>query len=93
MGNRLAGGWLSELEKAMAGRSAKRTERLQVMLEPDELKALDDWRFGNRLPTRAAAVRELLRRGLSLGDKQDVEAVPSTSGSWSVVERNDKQSG
>ncbi len=77
----------------MAGRSAKRTERLQVMLEPDELAALDDWRFSNRLPTRAAAVRELLRRGLSLGDKQDVEAVPSASGSWSVVERNAKQSG
>jgi hypothetical protein len=42
-----------------------RGERLQIMLTPEELKALDDWRFGARMPSRAAAVRELLRRGLS----------------------------
>jgi hypothetical protein len=42
----------------------KRGERLQIMLAPDELAALDDWRFSRRMPTRAAAVRELLRRGL-----------------------------
>jgi len=41
-----------------------RGERLQIMLTGDELRALDDWRFTNRLPSRAAAVRELLRRGL-----------------------------
>jgi hypothetical protein len=41
-----------------------RAERLQIMLSDDELKALDDWRFSQRMPSRAAAVRELLRRGL-----------------------------
>lgn len=41
-----------------------RGERLQIMLTPEELKALDDWRFSRRMPSRAAAVRELLRRGL-----------------------------
>lgn len=41
-----------------------RDERLQIMLTPDELSALDDWRFKHRMPSRAAAVRELLRRGL-----------------------------
>jgi hypothetical protein len=41
-----------------------REQRLQVMLRPDELRALDDWRFSHRMPSRAAAVRELLRRGL-----------------------------
>jgi hypothetical protein len=35
------------------------------MLEAEELKALDDFRFANRMPSRAAAVRELLRRGLT----------------------------
>ena len=35
------------------------------MLEPDELRALDDFRFTNRLPSRAADVRELLKRGLA----------------------------
>jgi hypothetical protein len=41
-----------------------RPERLQVMLNEDELAALDDWRFAQRMPSRAAAIRELLRRGL-----------------------------
>jgi hypothetical protein len=41
-----------------------RPERLQVMLNEDELAALDDWRFAQRMPSRAAAIRELLGRGL-----------------------------
>jgi hypothetical protein len=42
-----------------------RGERLQIMLTKEELVALDDWRFGKRMPSRAAAIRELLRRGLA----------------------------
>lgn len=42
-----------------------RGERLQIMLTPEELKALDDWRFAARMPSRASAVRELLKRGLA----------------------------
>lgn len=42
-----------------------RGERLQIMLTPDELTALDDWRFQKQMPSRASAVRELLRRGLA----------------------------
>ena len=42
-----------------------RGERLQIMLMPEELEALDNWRFSRRMPSRAAAVRELLKRGLS----------------------------
>jgi hypothetical protein len=34
------------------------------MLTDWELKAVDDWRFAKRMPSRAAAVRELLKRGL-----------------------------
>jgi hypothetical protein len=41
-----------------------RGERLQIMLTPRELKLLDDWRFSRRMPSRAAAIRELLKRGL-----------------------------
>jgi hypothetical protein len=41
-----------------------RGERLQIMLTEDEQAALDDWRFCKRMPSRAAAVRELLKRGL-----------------------------
>lgn len=43
-----------------------RGERLQVMLSPDELLALDNFRFRHRMPTRAAAVRELLKLGLTV---------------------------
>lgn len=42
-----------------------RGERLQIMLTQDELVALDDWRFRARMPSRAAAIRELLKRGLA----------------------------
>ena len=42
-----------------------RGERLQIMLSPEELKAVDDFRFKQRMPSRAAAVRELFRIGLA----------------------------
>ena len=42
-----------------------RDERLQIMLSPEELDLVDDFRFKKRMPSRAAAVRELMRRGLS----------------------------
>ena len=42
-----------------------RGERLQIMLTRDELEALDNWRFDKRMPSRAAAIRELLKRGLA----------------------------
>jgi hypothetical protein len=42
-----------------------RDERLQIMLSPEELVAVDDFRFKKRMPSRAAAVRELLQRGLA----------------------------
>ena len=41
-----------------------RGERLQIMLTKAELTLVDDWRFSRRMPSRASAVRELLRRGL-----------------------------
>ena len=46
--------------------SEMRGERLQVMLSPEELAALDDFRFRHRMPTRAAAIRELLKLGLCM---------------------------
>ena len=42
-----------------------RGERLQIMLTSEEIAALDNWRFSRRMPSRAAAVRELLKRGLA----------------------------
>ncbi|HEY6257349.1 MAG TPA: hypothetical protein VIY51_16320 [Xanthobacteraceae bacterium] len=43
-----------------------RDERLQIMLSPQELTVIDDFRFKQRMPSRAAAVRELLKRGLAV---------------------------
>ncbi len=35
------------------------------MLDAGELAAVDDFRFKKRMPSRASAVRELLKRGLA----------------------------
>jgi hypothetical protein len=43
----------------------ERGERLQIMLNAEELAAVEDFRFQRRMPSRASAVRELLRRGLA----------------------------
>ena len=42
-----------------------RLERLQIMLTGEELILLDDFRYKTRMPSRASAVRELLKRGLA----------------------------
>lgn len=42
-----------------------RGERLQIMLTPEELKVIDNWRFAKRMPSRASAIRELLKRGMA----------------------------
>jgi len=66
-------------------RPPKRTEKLQLMLSRDELQAIDDWRFDNRLPSRAAAIRELLRRGLA-AKGFDEPPTDAPSGDFRVVE-------
>ena len=53
----------------MTPANPSRTERLQIPLPADEVAAIDDFRFRNRIPTRAAAVRELIRRGLASADE------------------------
>ena len=56
-----------------------RGERLQIMLSPEELAALDDFRFKQRMPSRAAAVRELFRLGLaSVGIRPAEQGAKST---------------
>jgi hypothetical protein len=47
-----------------SGIDRDRTERLQFFLSADELAAVDEFRFQTRMPSRSAAVRELLKRGL-----------------------------
>jgi hypothetical protein len=52
------------MKNGKGGNGLVREERLQIMLSPEELKAVDNFRFIHRMPSRAAAVRELLRYGL-----------------------------
>ena len=42
-----------------------RGERLQIMLSPEEFRVVDSFRFQHRMPSRAAAVRELFRLGIA----------------------------
>jgi len=39
------------------------------MLSKEELDEIDNWRFASRMPTRAAAVRELIRLGMKSAAK------------------------
>ena len=63
-----------------------RDERLQIMLSPEELSVLDDFRFKHRMPTRAAAVRELLRLGLTV---VGTDADGQKSSNYGVVSRGE----
>ena len=72
---------------AMAQERQKRTERLQLMLSDEELEAIDRWRYENMIPTRAAAIRELLRRGLLSKELAGPEANRET-GDYSVIPDN-----
>jgi hypothetical protein len=60
----------------MTPRKPERTRRLQVFLSADEIAAIDDFRFRSRMPNRAAAVRQLLMRGLASAKKEAL--IPAT---------------
>src|SRR5687767_1456511 len=72
------------MENNESNGSAMRGERLQVMLTERELKALDDFRFKRRMPSRAAAIREILRRGLA-ADGFEIAADGARSKQFGVV--------
>ena len=49
----------------MSSGKLTRAKRLQVHLHANDIAAIDEFRFKARMPSRAAAVREILRRGLA----------------------------
>lgn len=63
----------------MSSNVGKRTEKLQLMLSDEELQAIDDWRFAHRLPSRAAAIRELISRGLHTEEFREPPGGKATS--------------
>ena len=66
-----------------------RGERLQIMLTGEELTILDDFRFKNRMPSRASAIRELLKRGLA-AEGFEAAAFGSKSEDFGVTDANPK---
>lgn len=68
-----------------------RPDRLQIMLDGEELAAIDDFRFSRRMPSRAAAVRELLRRGLA-AEGFEFAAAGALSQSFGVLDPADEDS-
>ncbi|BBD41231.1 hypothetical protein Amn_pb02220 (plasmid) [Aminobacter sp. Y103A] len=65
----------------------ERGERLQIMLNAEELAAVEDFRFQRRMPSRASAVRELLRRGLAAEGFVEA-AVGAKSQDFGVIDQN-----
>jgi hypothetical protein len=65
--------------------SSERDVRLQVMLQAQEMEAIEQWRFSKRMPSRAAAIRELIRRGLQ-SEGFVVAPVGKTSSEFGVSE-------
>lgn len=58
-------------ERPKTSANRERTQRVQVFLPAGELAAIEEFRFRARMPSRAAAVRELLRRGLAVDANYD----------------------
>ena len=75
-------------EQTLKGNALTRGERLQIMLDDDELRAVEDFRFTHRMPSRAAAVRELLKRGLA-AEGFTVGKPGASSRSFGVVESSE----
>ncbi len=74
------------MKNGNGGKGLVREARLQIMLSPEELKALDNVRFDHRMPSRAAAVRELLRQGLGVGGGLE-DNTGISSGEYSVLRK------
>ena len=52
------------MQNGLEMKQKDRPYRLQVDMSDDDYRAVEDFWFRERLPSRAAAVRELLQRGL-----------------------------
>ena len=58
------------------------------MLNEDELTAIDDWRFQQRMPSRAAAIRQLLNIALRTA-QQEGAIKPMKSQDYGLLNRDE----
>lgn len=57
--------------------------RLPFMVTASEAKAIDEWRYKNKIPSRAEAMRLLINRGLVFDDISDaVETITHIGGEF-----------
>jgi hypothetical protein len=68
----------------------ERGERIQMMLSAQELAAIDEFRFKQRMPSRAAALREVLRRGLTVTGRVSTDG--AQSGDFGVLKQRTRKS-
>lgn len=55
-----------------------KTERLLLKIEPSLAERIEDYRYANRIPSRAAAVRELMLKALPRNEKAETaSAIPA----------------
>lgn len=47
---------------------------MQLLLTADDVNAVDDWMFSNRVRTRSEAIRQLIARGLTVPDETPADA-------------------
>ncbi len=66
--------------------NVRRYQSIQIPLSEDELAAVDDWRFANRMPSRAATIRALLKLGLAMEGGRPV-ASGRKSSEFGVIEK------
>ncbi len=66
-----------------------RETRLQIMLNEEELAAIDDWRFEQRMPSRAAAIRHLLNIALKVR-KEGALAKPMRSQDYGLLDDGER---
>lgn len=47
-----------------------KTERVTIMMSPEEVAAIDDWSFQRRIRSRGEAIRQLIALGLEAAQKR-----------------------
>jgi hypothetical protein len=65
--------------------------RVVMMMSGDELRVVDDYRFANRIPTRAKAMRGLIERGLNDATADMLNAGLAVIDAFDPVDMNPEQ--
>lgn len=52
----------------------QKTERIQLLMTPSEVKAIDDWSFEKRVRGRSEAIRRLIEIGLQAAEGEKAGA-------------------